>query len=140
MDIAQGSGHLLDYWSVLVRRRWVIYLSVIALTLFALVASFIATPFYKATATLQIERHTPNILSFRDLSQADYSWTSYSDFYQTQYKLIASAAVPIMLMLTQQPRLAALALLFTLLLYWRHADNIGRLLRGEEGRIGASKS
>ena len=27
-----------------------------------------------------------------------------------------------------------------LLLYWRHADNIGRLLRGEEGRIGASRS
>jgi glycerol-3-phosphate acyltransferase PlsY len=25
------------------------------------------------------------------------------------------------------------------LLYWRHADNIGRLLRGEEGRIGAKK-
>ena len=93
MDIAQGSGHLLDYWSILVRRRWVIYLSVIALTLFALVASFIATPYYKATATLQIERYTPNILTFRDLSQADYSWTAYSDFYQTQYKLISSAAV-----------------------------------------------
>jgi capsular exopolysaccharide synthesis family protein len=93
MNIAQGSDHLLDYWSILVRRRWVIYLSVTALTLLALIASFIATPYYKATATLQIERYTPNILTFRDLSQVDYSWTAYSDFYQTQYKLIASSAV-----------------------------------------------
>ena len=66
MDIAQGSGHLLDYWSILVRRRWVIFLSVIALTLVALIASFIATPSYKASATLQIERYTPNILTFRE--------------------------------------------------------------------------
>jgi len=35
--------------------------------------------------------------------------------------------------------MAMLFLLFTVLLYWRHADNIGRLLRGEERRIGAKK-
>ena len=32
--------------------------------------------------------------------------------------------------------LAALFLLLTLLLFWRHAANIARLLSGEEGRIG----
>jgi glycerol-3-phosphate acyltransferase PlsY len=36
--------------------------------------------------------------------------------------------------------MAVLFLFFTLLLYWCHAENIGRLLRGEEGRIGAKKS
>ena len=54
--------------------------------------------------------------------------------------LIASAAVPLLLFFMGEQRLAALALAFSVLLYWRHADNIGRLLRGEEGRIGASKS
>ncbi len=93
MDIVRGSDQFLNYWSVLVKRRWVIYLSVASITLFALLASFLATPYYRATATLQIERYTPDILTFRDLSQIDYSWTAYSDFYQTQYKLIASAAV-----------------------------------------------
>ncbi len=60
--------------------------------------------------------------------------------YSSLAALIASAAVPLMLFFMGEYRIAALALAFSLLLYWRHADNIGRLLRGEEGRIGASKS
>jgi glycerol-3-phosphate acyltransferase PlsY len=60
--------------------------------------------------------------------------------YSSLSALTASAAVPLFLVFMGEPRIAALSLLVTLLLYWRHADNIGRLLRGEEERIGASKS
>ncbi len=59
--------------------------------------------------------------------------------YSSLAALVASLAVPLLLVFMGETRMAALALLFTLLLYWRHADNIGRLLRGEEGRIGAPK-
>ena len=31
-------------------------------------------------------------------------------------------------------------LIMSLLLVWRHKENIGRLLRGEEGRVGATAS
>jgi glycerol-3-phosphate acyltransferase PlsY len=60
--------------------------------------------------------------------------------YSSLAALAASLAVPVMLIFMGEAPMAALALLFTLLLYWRHADNISRLLRGEEERIGASKS
>ena len=60
--------------------------------------------------------------------------------YSSLAALVASLIVPLMLIFMGEHRMAALALFFTLLLYWRHTDNIGRLLRGEEGRIGASKS
>jgi acyl phosphate:glycerol-3-phosphate acyltransferase len=60
--------------------------------------------------------------------------------YSSLAALVASLAVPAMLIFMGEAPMAALALLFTLLLYWRHADNISRLLRGEEERIGASKS
>ena len=59
--------------------------------------------------------------------------------YSSLAALVASLAVPLLLVFMGETRMVALALLFTLLLYWRHADNIGRLLRGEEGRIGAPK-
>ena len=59
--------------------------------------------------------------------------------YSSLSALVASAAVPCLLILVGERRIAVLFLIFTLLLYWRHADNIGRLLRGEEGRIGAKK-
>ena len=59
--------------------------------------------------------------------------------YSSLSALVASAAVPCLLILVGETRITVLFLIFTLLLYWRHADNIGRLLRGEEGRIGAKK-
>jgi acyl phosphate:glycerol-3-phosphate acyltransferase len=59
--------------------------------------------------------------------------------YSSLSALVASAASVGVLALTEQWRLAALFLLLTILLYVRHADNIGRLMRGEETRIGESK-
>jgi uncharacterized protein involved in exopolysaccharide biosynthesis len=84
---------LLSYWRVLVRRRWVVYLAVTATGLAALVGSFLTTPLYRATTTLQIERQNPEIFNFRDVSRTDFAWPAYNDFYQTQYKIIASTPV-----------------------------------------------
>src|SRR4030095_16390966 len=57
-----------------------------------LVGSFLVTPLYRAGATLQIERENPDILTFRELASVDYSWSAYGDFYQTQYRILASDA------------------------------------------------
>jgi capsular exopolysaccharide synthesis family protein len=84
---------LLGYWQILVRRRWVVYLAVSALGLAALVGSFLTTPLYRATTTLQIERQNPDILNFQDVARTDFGWAAYNDYYQTQYKIIASAPV-----------------------------------------------
>lgn len=62
--------------------------------------------------------------------------TRYSSFSA----LVASAASVLLPAFTGQWRLAALFLLLTVLLYIRHAGNIRRLVRGEETRIGESKS
>jgi acyl phosphate:glycerol-3-phosphate acyltransferase len=59
--------------------------------------------------------------------------------YSSLSALIASLVTPALLAWSGEMRMAVLFLFFTLLLYWRHAENIGRLLRGEEGRIGAKK-
>ena len=59
--------------------------------------------------------------------------------YSSLSALVASAAVPCLLFFIGGTRIAVLFLILTVLLYWRHADNIARLLRGEEGRIGAKK-
>ena len=59
--------------------------------------------------------------------------------YSSLAALIASAASVIALAVLGQWPLAGLFLLLTVLLYIRHAGNIGRLARGEEARIGESK-
>jgi uncharacterized protein involved in exopolysaccharide biosynthesis len=89
----RAGRHLLDYWQVLQRRRFVVYLAVGAVTAVALVGSFLVTPLYRATTTLQIERQNPEIFTFRDVASVDSSWSAYSDFYQTQYRILSSEAV-----------------------------------------------
>jgi glycerol-3-phosphate acyltransferase PlsY len=60
--------------------------------------------------------------------------------YSSLAALMASAASVIILLLLQRWPLAILYLLLTILLYIRHAGNIARLRRGEETRIGESKT
>ncbi len=86
-------AHVLERLQVLRRRRFVVCLCLSAVALVALVGSYLQVPLYRATATLQIERQTPDILSMGDIARVDYNWAAYSDFYQTQYKILESEAV-----------------------------------------------
>jgi glycerol-3-phosphate acyltransferase PlsY len=58
--------------------------------------------------------------------------------YSSASALAASVATPLALLGLGHLPEALLALLMTLLLLWKHAGNIKRLLNGEEPRIGAS--
>ena len=88
-----SSSPLRDYWAVLVSRRWVLLLIVATFMIVALIGTFEAVPQYRATTTLHIERHSPDIFTFQGLGQSEMSWTSYTDFYQTQYSILSSLAV-----------------------------------------------
>lgn len=57
--------------------------------------------------------------------------------YSSLAALIASALTPLSLMALGQPSVAALFFALTILLWVMHRANIGRLLNGSEGKIGA---
>jgi acyl phosphate:glycerol-3-phosphate acyltransferase len=57
--------------------------------------------------------------------------------YSSLAALIAGAVTPIALWALHMPRTALLFLLLSLLLWLMHRANIGRLLKGREGKIGA---
>ncbi|MFQ5890499.1 MAG: GumC family protein [Gemmatimonadota bacterium] len=83
--------HLLDYWRVLVKRRWVVYTSLIVVVSTVALGSLLKRPVYTATVRLQIERSNPKVLPFQEIlgSVPD----ARNDFYQTQYGLIQSRRV-----------------------------------------------
>lgn len=54
--------------------------------------------------------------------------------------LVAALLAPVYALLMGRPVIAALAAFMAVLIYIRHAANIGRLLKGEEPRIGAKKA
>ena len=60
--------------------------------------------------------------------------------YSSLAALIASAATPLLMLQWGQPAIAMLLLIMTALLFWKHRENISRLIAGTEGRIGAPKT
>ncbi len=82
--------HLLDYWRVIVNRRWMI-LAVLSTTVAAtMIYSFKQTPIYQATASVQIDRENPNILSFKDVYQIE---TATDDTLRTQFEVLKARAL-----------------------------------------------
>jgi len=79
------------------------------------------------------------------------SWPAAASFaatwlfvaFVTRYSSLAALAASVVSVVTlaamAQWRLAALSLLLAAILFVRHAANIGRLVRGEEARIGQTK-
>ena len=76
--------------NVLKRRRWVVFTAVVVLVITVTLGSFLIPPSYQAICTLQIEREQPNVLTFQQVQPVGYDYMSYNDFYQTQYRLLAS--------------------------------------------------
>ena len=83
--------HLRDYARVLSERRGVVLACLVLVVAFTALFTFLATPEYQATTTIQIERRSPESLSFGDAVATDYY--DYQDFYQTQYKVLQSRTV-----------------------------------------------
>jgi polysaccharide biosynthesis transport protein len=91
---ADGPGrelHLLDYWRVLLKRRWVIYTTVTVVVATVALGSFLTRPVYTATTRLQIEENSPKVMPFQEVMSS--APDGRNDFYQTQYGLIQSRRV-----------------------------------------------
>jgi len=81
---------LRDYFRVMLKRRWTIMAIFALVVLSAAVHTFTATPIYRATSRIVIEKENPNLVSIQEVMAVD---ATGSDYYQTQYKIIESRAV-----------------------------------------------
>jgi glycerol-3-phosphate acyltransferase PlsY len=71
---------------------------------------------------------------------AAWAATAFATRYSSLSALVAAAASPFVLMAFSQWGAVLLAAALALMLWLAHARNIGRLLRGEEPRIGRGKA
>lgn len=82
---------LLDYWRIIVKRRWTVLSILFICLVVTLVATLLSTPIYRATTTLQIERDTMKVVNVEGLLPSESP--ADKDFYQTQYELLTSRAL-----------------------------------------------
>lgn len=83
---------LLAYWHILVKRRRLILGVLAGVVALALLVTLIATPVYRATAVLQLEKEGVQVVQVNGLQPGgDSGWDP--EFLQTQYELIKSRAL-----------------------------------------------
>src|SRR6266700_6255069 len=82
-------------WRVLVKRRRLGALVLGGVFLSVAIVTFAMKPVYKGTTQILIERKSPAVLPFQDVSPADTSndWKAAETYYQTQLRLLQSRAV-----------------------------------------------
>jgi capsular exopolysaccharide synthesis family protein len=83
--------NLLEYWQILRDRKWLVAAVAGAVFLLALVFTLLATPIFRASSTLQIERDTIKVVDVGGLTPAESPMDR--DFYQTQYELLQSRSL-----------------------------------------------
>lgn len=84
--------HLRDLLRIFLKRKWTILAIFSVSAMFSVVMTYLAPPVYRASTTIQIERFTPRVLDFKEVSpgeSGDY-WSDGSDFYFTNYELLKS--------------------------------------------------
>ncbi len=84
---------LMDYWSVVVRRKWIVITFAGAIVLLTGVFSFLATPLYKSTATLLIEEESSRMLSVAETFSDERRVVQDLRSYNTQLMLFSSKSL-----------------------------------------------
>src|SRR3989304_3517226 len=82
---------LLDYWRVLRKRRWTVGAILLLVVVTVMIGTLRQTPVYRATAVLQIDRESQNILNFQDFVADIDPWDE--TYLETFYNLIQSRSL-----------------------------------------------
>ena len=79
------------YLRIAIKHRWLILGSMVTTTLLAVALTFLMTPIYRATASIQIDRQAMEVVDVKNLQPENSS--NGLEFYQTQYELLASRSL-----------------------------------------------
>ncbi|MBI2262578.1 MAG: polysaccharide biosynthesis tyrosine autokinase [Caulobacterales bacterium] len=81
-----------EYWRLLVKHRFLIGGAFLAALVIGVAVTLLTTPIYTATATIQIERSTANVVDVEEVSPSESAYSA-EEFFQTQYGLLKSRSL-----------------------------------------------
>ncbi|MEZ5440741.1 MAG: polysaccharide biosynthesis tyrosine autokinase [Lysobacterales bacterium] len=80
------------YWNILVKRRWAILIAFAIVMLTGVVATFLVTPIYRATAVIQIDRQAAQVVNIPGVEPVESPWYD-REFFETQIQLLTSRSM-----------------------------------------------
>ncbi len=86
---APREPHLLDYLLILRKHQWLILTFLLTVVTLVSIATFKMKPVFEATARIEIERDTPSVLPFQNMS-SDSEFEDLQNYIETQSKVLQS--------------------------------------------------
>jgi polysaccharide biosynthesis transport protein len=92
LDVApEETPHLLDYWNLILKRRWVVLSCLLIVFSTVAIGTLKERPVYQGKVLVEINPEPPNVLNFKEFLQID---TQDVDSYrETQYKILQSRSL-----------------------------------------------
>jgi succinoglycan biosynthesis transport protein ExoP len=81
--------HLLDYWQVVLKRRWTVLVCFFIVFATVAIGTLKKTPIYEAKVELEVNPEEPQVLNFKEISQATPT-VDVDSYRETQYKVMQS--------------------------------------------------
>jgi succinoglycan biosynthesis transport protein ExoP len=93
-DLAAREPHLLDYLVILRKHQWLILTFLLTVVTVVTIASFKMKPIYVATARVEVDRESQNILPFQDASYDEFA--DLENYIDTQVKILESETLALL--------------------------------------------
>ena len=85
---AEEAPHLLDYWRVILKRRWVVLSCLLIVFSTVAIGTLKQKPIYAGKVLIEVNPEEPNVLNFKEVLQISSVETDY--YRETQYKVLQS--------------------------------------------------
>jgi len=82
--------NLLDYWRVLVKRRWTILTFTFVVLAVTAIATWKSAPVYRSAIKIQIDPEQSNLLPFKESAEVGSTYAQSQEYLQTQFKVLES--------------------------------------------------
>ncbi|HTV53413.1 MAG TPA: polysaccharide biosynthesis tyrosine autokinase [Terriglobia bacterium] len=83
--------HLLDYWALILKRRWVVISCIVVVFTTVAIGTLKERPIYRGTVLLEIDPEAPNVVNFKEVVSP--SPVDISAYLETQYKILKSRSL-----------------------------------------------
>ncbi|TAM78887.1 MAG: polysaccharide biosynthesis tyrosine autokinase [Acidobacteria bacterium] len=90
--LPEESPRLLDYWHVMLKRRWAVLTCLLIVFTTVAIGTFKQKPIYAGKILIEINPEEPQVLSFQQIAQAGPSWDLQS-YRETQYQILKSRSL-----------------------------------------------
>jgi succinoglycan biosynthesis transport protein ExoP len=93
LDVSpEEAPRLLDYWNIILKRRWTVLTCLLVVFSTVAIATFKEKPVYAGRILIEINPEEPQVLSFQQIAQAGASWDIQS-YRETQYRILRSRSL-----------------------------------------------